>query len=1250
MPRTVTLSNGQVVTDVPDDVTDEQLEDTLQSRQKVQEESQPEEVQPTVREQPPEEEGGFSNSLPVRAIRGASNFVGSVAEEAKNSAVGGLYEPLMNTAIDLISAPMSDEGASTFRKRVAISAQMINNALPDIMSVDDVRFNEDTGDIEATEPQTFVGQLAPYVVAGGPAFKFVSGGVRAAGLAGKSASAARVFGTGGVLEQAISDPHKGTLFDVVDTYTNKDQKNAVLNFLASEDDDSEAEKRLKMAFQDVLITGVISGVPMLAGLVRRTGGETGEKFLKGDLKNITREESGGFMVDLISEVKRKSGTRQPAAARRPVEEGFDTVDQVLRDTSHSDTPIGRMAHSIMGYLRHATRSRGWLTENQFRTQQQAVASRRTVLQEAEDIGLRLNNSLKEAALKASDEGVLLENVRGALQGDAKMAKALPTGLRGDVRQGRRLIDRLSKEIGNNPMVDTETRETIMGNVGEYLTRSYRMFEDASYVPSEIAMKDAIEERAEAILKSKGKRHISVNTMDEAMKKAKGEIDSTLGTARLDYSTFRNNIDRINNSTLRRRKVKSPAMRALYGEVTDPSDNLVLAVDKMSQLLYQSRWYDSVERLGKGKYLFEAPEGKFVIPIKGTNSALDVKQVGQTTTGYYTTPEMARALTNETPNLPMWAPFSAIKGLSQKAKTVWSHPTHMKNVIGGFGFRMANGYSPFTENSEAAFKAIRNRIDKGGDKGLQDMYNHFLDLGIINTNVRIGEFRQLIEDGTSKSNVLVDKMLAASDKIQKTGLGNKLSNTNTRLGDVYMGTDDYFKINTFMDYRQTLKEAFPEMADEMLDRQAASVIRDIMPNYDLVPKAIKDLRNLPFGNFAGFSSEMLRTSINIGRLGAKEMASGNPVLRERGIKRLLGFGTMTGGAFAGADLSMEMAGLSSPEQKSAFSESMGREWSPDPIVFARRGEDGTLYGLDMSTLNPYSYVYKPLHDLYLTAEEGAVSEEQVTDVLATGAHRMFNDFLSPFTGEAIAFEPVRMALSGELTPERGETTVDYGKKVLDALWGVVEPGSLSAVRRFNEAAQGKRQEPVGSPRDMAAEIDVNTTGLRWTPIRPVENVIFAASGYSADKRDVVSLQPDYDTTPKRVLDTYRRANEAHYDLQAELHRKVRAAADLGMPVTEILQILQKESGLTEDESESIMFGRYYPPVDLVDLVQNNFTKAFVDDGKDKGRFTMGWLELQQQLARDHMQMAGASLLSFSEDENKGRPRGGVEILRSGGRDE
>ena len=61
-----------------------------------------------------------------------------------------------------------------------------------------------------------------------------------------------------------------------------------------------------------------------------------------------------------------------------------------------------------------------------------------------------------------------------------------------------------------------------------------------------------------------------------------------------------------------------------------------------------------------------------------------------------------------------------------------------------------------------------------------------------------------------------------------------------------------------------------LTDDLIDEQAADIVRNNIPNYAYVSEFIKGLRKWPVGNFVSFPAEILRTSTNIVSRGLDEI--------------------------------------------------------------------------------------------------------------------------------------------------------------------------------------------------------------------------------------------------------------------------------------------------------------------------------------------------------------------------------------------
>lgn len=241
-----------------------------------------------------------------------------------------------------------------------------------------------------------------------------------------------------------------------------------------------------------------------------------------------------------------------------------------------------------------------------------------------------------------------------------------------------------------------------------------------------------------------------------------------------------------------------------GEIKDPVDNLVLTVNKMSKFIQRDKFLRDIDQIGtEQKFILNEGdprpslgEGKEWVKIEGTQNV--------NLNGKYTTPLMKRVIDNQEEQLfsegysnnAFVKNFLSIKGYTNKAATVFNHITAIRNFLGGAQASIANGLNPFKVSGEGNvarnFSVLKNEIARGGNKRLEELHEEYLELGVINTNVRIGDFRALINEGADASSV--DNL---ASRIQNIPLvGKPIAGLGDLAEKTYMGVDDYFKINAF----------------------------------------------------------------------------------------------------------------------------------------------------------------------------------------------------------------------------------------------------------------------------------------------------------------------------------------------------------------------------------------------------------------------------------------------------------------------
>jgi len=386
------------------------------------------------------------------------------------------------------------------------------------------------------------------------------------------------------------------------------------------------------------------------------------------------------------------------------------------------------------------------------------------------------------------------------------------------------------------------------------------------------------------------------------------------------SSFTQNLDkfdRVRKEILNGRKDIPPPIKNFLGEIEDPIQSLIYSTTKLSKYVEDLKFYNDAFEEGSEIYFTSQLSGVFTEEIGEGYGKLSKT---------FTTPEMKEYFSNyqkfgqevlETNELSIkggvgWAYRNTLllKGLSQAAKTVYSHATHFKNFIGGNHMSLANGVN--TLNPAKSLRIIKTlRAKTRRDKDAQAYHEELSGKGLLSKGVVARDIEGLAKDISKvKKGFLVGKVDWAFDKLGLKYIAKKAQN-------LYIGTDDFYKVNMYESEQVWLNDfnkALPNDVKfdtyrfknlEAIKDEAAFMTRDTLPNYDLVPEILKDLRRVPFiGKFFSFMSESVRISQGTLRRAHKEITTGKAlkaqgateagnIILKRGTTRLAAFTVMGG---------------------------------------------------------------------------------------------------------------------------------------------------------------------------------------------------------------------------------------------------------------------------------------------------------------------------------------------------------------------
>ena len=582
-----------------------------------------------------------------------------------------------------------------------------------------------------------------------------------------------------------------------------------------------------------------------------------------------------------------------------------------------------------------------------------------------------------------------------------------------------------------------------------------------------------------------------------------------------------------------------------------------------------------------------------------------------------------------------------KGVSQLSKTVFSVPTHLRNMISAFGFSGANGI--LFENPAVVAKAFKEGIDVSGLTKLgtntpraQEAYRELLELGVVNSQVQIGDLKALLTD------VRLGEQVANIDSIISPFM-RKMKRTKEFFQGKYVAEDDTFKITNYVVELDRLKKAAIKQGLDVSDEtvlkglkvDAANIVKNTVPNYDFVGSAVRTARLLPIGNFMSFPSEMIRTTSNIVGQGLKEMrhvpASGvrikgsnlglsvtevladgteqvvknNALTRgsyETGFKRLLGMATFTTGIPIALTEGAAAIYDVSKEELAALRRFVP-EWSKNSTLIPIRDDDGELRYVDFSHSNAYDVIARPLRTVLNSIQEGEATDEQILAGFASGIGEAGAEIMNPFISESIWTEAATdLTVRGGRTADGRRLYTDqtsFGdKRAIEFMH--LGNALLPSFRQYERLLKAATETPTdrGDLLDVGPEI-AGFMGLRPIKIDPLRSMGFKISNYQSGIRDArreftggkFGVLKGGPVDPNDIIKRFAASNNARFGVQQEMFKDLTAAETLGVS-RNVLSRQFKDRQISEKNFNNLrnaQFDPYLPSADIEEKFSENARK-------------------------------------------------------------
>ena len=620
------------------------------------------------------------------------------------------------------------------------------------------------------------------------------------------------------------------------------------------------------------------------------------------------------------------------------------------------------------------------------------------------------------------------------------------------------------------------------------------------------------------------------------------------------------------------------------------------------------------------------------------------------------PEMAKAISDTSVMMdgllkfPMIKSLLGIKAATQINKTVMSVMTQMRNITTASLFALANGHIGVGASVSDDFDLLfREMIGKTKDpKKLREAIDEALEAGALDSSTIATELEKMIPElmGPSKFNVTKGGKTSfegkTSDQIMawmftKEGAMGKVVQKSI---EAYQLGDNVWKMYGYNFTKSQLKPAFKNIndvkkyfkevegydwnplkpgaaigsrvkadyktVDDAIKEVAGLIVRDVYPNYSMVPRFVQNVRKIPFiGNFVGFTSEMWRNSYQISRRGTKEIAASNPYIRQMGARRMVGFGTTL---FALGPIASNVAqSLTdvSDEQITAWKESFAPEYQIGHRMIPIGAQDPVtkdIPAIDFDAQNPYTDVQKPFKVMNEIIGKGPQTDETVAGPWIRGFYEALKKAGEPFFSKAIWYQTVEdlvpnkdglsIAKSGRVIADWGNDSDAFGK-VMYHTYSTAFPTTLKSGEKLVKGLMGqvtKHAVEIDPQEEMAAIV----AGVRVVHMNGYQGMKFKVNELAremgrTDKTfisntvDATKLQEDADLIFKGMPPEYipRKFNEYienRYRVWSDAYKDVKNMRKLNYTEKEIEETMVGRQPFGSKKNVKLLMRGYFNPPD------------------------------------------------------------------------
>jgi len=525
-------------------------------------------------------------------------------------------------------------------------------------------------------------------------------------------------------------------------------------------------------------------------------------------------------------------------------------------------------------------------------------------------------------------------------------------------------------------------------------------------------------------------------------------------------------------------------------------------------------------------------------------------------------------------------LNTVNGLVAMNKTVLSHVTQERNVIGGVVMNLANGRVGLKHVPEAARVSFSKALNSSSEE-LKEMLAVYHADGLIDESAMGAEAIDFMRNSWFKNfsaKWLADDPSALASLGTRSGAGEAIGTVTKLPSRAYQATDNFFRIVAFEAELARYTKAFSnELASGAMTKpELRTMVREVVlntyPTYSRVPKGIKAWRQQPaWGNFISFHAEAVRTSFNTFEQAVKELGHANNGVKKIGMMRLAGATAVIGGGPYLATRAWNAATGVSAEEERAVAR-FAHKWERNSRLMVKKNKDGTVSYMPTSQVNPYGILHRSANAALNT---GKWPEDTLKDEIGEVGASFTDAKILP--GALIDLTRNSDEFGNEIYSEKARWG-DRAADMLSYMLNQTGPGSIASAARFRETLREDPSKLDNETLNNLAGMRIRTFNFNDPANTPLRHSMFryGSDGVSMQRHFRKQFLESKLATHEDLADAYHKAQYAHWQAQRELYADISAARTLKVKEDLIKRtMLAGRSGLSDKDYNLISKGKFVP---------------------------------------------------------------------------